>query len=117
MTLGQKQRLFTRLIADLYFFIYAKGWEATLGDSYRDPKVHGEYGEKESYSAKLSLHKLRLAQDINLFVDGEYITDGNHPAYQELGAMWVSRNPLCEWGGSDGRGDANHFSLSHDGRW
>ena len=117
MTLGEKQRLFTRLLADLYAYIYAMGWEASIGDGYRDPRVHGGYGEKKSYSAKWSLHKLKISSDINLFVEGKYISDGSHPAYQQLGAFWKSRNELCEWGGDEGRNDANHFSLSHDGRW
>lgn len=117
MTLGEKQRLFARLLADLYSYIYAMGWECTLGDGYRDPRAHGAYGKKVGYSAKHSLHKLRLAQDMNLFVDGKYITNGNHTAYKQIGKFWKDRHGLCRWGGEDGRRDANHFSLSHDGKW
>tara|TARA_R110000868_G_scaffold275405_1_gene535139 strand:- start:331 stop:471 length:141 start_codon:yes stop_codon:yes gene_type:complete len=36
--------------------------------------VHGNVGEKKSYSAANSLHKQRLAVDFNLFRDGQYLT-------------------------------------------
>jgi hypothetical protein len=49
-TLAQKQRKFTLLVAQLIQHIYANGHEATMGDAYRDPRVHGEIGEKKSYS-------------------------------------------------------------------
>lgn len=118
MKLSDKQKLFSRLVADLIAGIYAMGYSCTLGDAYRDERVHGKYGEKKSYSASKSLHKLRLAVDICLFdKDGNYITDGSHPAYKEVGEFWLGRNELCDWGGKEGRNDANHFSLSHEGNW
>ena len=36
-TLGQKQRRFTGMIAQLIAFAYASGYELTPGDAYRDP--------------------------------------------------------------------------------
>jgi len=118
MKLSDKQKLFSRLVADLIAGIYAMGYSCTLGDAFRDSRVHGAYGEKGSYSASKSLHKLKLAVDINLFDEkGSYITDGGHEAYKRIGEFWMGRHELCEWGGDEGRHDANHFSLSHDGRW
>ena len=118
MKLGEKQKLFTLLVRDLISAIHAMGYECTFGDSYRDPRVHGEYGEKKSYSAAKSNHKLRLAIDLNLFdEEGNYISDGSHSAYQRIGEWWMNRHELCEWGGYGERQDANHFSLNHDGRW
>ena len=118
MKLGDKQKLFSRLLADLIYGIYAMGYSCSMGDGFRDSRVHGDYGQKEGYSATYSLHKLRLAQDINLMDrDGNWIQDSDHPAYKEVGAFWKSRHELCEWGGEPGRNDANHFSLSHDGKW
>lgn len=61
-----------------------------------------------------SLHYQRCAIDLNLFVDGEYISDGSHPAYRELGAFWKSLDDLCAWGGDFG--DANHFSIRDGGK-
>lgn len=112
MTLGDKQRAFTRMIADLIVYAYESGFELTFGDSYRDPRVHGKMGEKKTYSAANSNHKIRLAVDFNLFVKGEYITSGDHPAYIMLGEYWESLGG--SWGGRFN--DANHFSLEHNGR-
>lgn len=113
MSLSAKQRRFTWCLTRLYAYIEERGYEFTLGDAYRDPRVHGKWGLKRGYSASRSVHKQRLAQDINLFVDGEYISDGNHPAYERLGNYWKSLDPDAVWGG-DFR-DANHFSFEHRG--
>lgn len=61
-----------------------------------------------------SLHYIRLAQDLNLFVDGKYISDGDHPAWKAIGEKWESLHPLARWGGRFQ--DANHVSLTHEGR-
>ena len=112
MTLGDKQRAFTRMTADLIAFAYEQGYELTFGDAYRDPRVHGQMGEKKSYSSANSNHKERLAIDLNLFVKGEYIINGDHPAYVALGEYWESLGG--SWGGRFD--DANHFSIEHNGR-
>lgn len=38
-TLGQKQRRFTRMIAQLIEYACQNGYELTFGDAYRDPRV------------------------------------------------------------------------------
>lgn len=113
MKLGDKQRLFTKCVAELINYAYARGYELTLGDAYRDPRVHGHIGEKKSYSSRNSKHKERLAIDLNLFIDGKYITDGDHEAYQDLGEFWEGMNEFSAWGGRFD--DANHFSFEHNG--
>jgi len=37
VTLGQKQRVFARLVAKLIEKAYELGYEVSLGDAYRDP--------------------------------------------------------------------------------
>lgn len=113
MSLSKKQRTFTFCVSELIQYAYAKGYELTFGDAYRDPRVHGEFGEKESYSAAKSTHKVRLAVDLNLFVDGEYISYGDHPAWKELGEWWESLDEDARWGGRFQ--DSNHFSFEHWG--
>lgn len=110
MTLGQKQRRFVRMIADLIAFAYDNGYELTFGDAYRDPRVHGQVGEKKSYSRASSLHKSRLAVDFNLFRDGKYLAATED--YKPLGEFWESIGG--SWGGRFD--DGNHFSLEHEGR-
>ena len=98
----------------LIAYAYMRGYELTEGDGYRDPRVFGDLDATKdgAYGRKGSLHKLRLAKDYNLFVDDDYITNGKHPAYEDLGTYWESIGG--SWGGRFG--DANHFSLEHNGR-
>lgn len=111
MTLGDKQRLFTRLLVKLLDFAHTRGYELTLGDAYRDPRLHGEVGEAKGYGHRKSGHKLRLAQDLNLFKDGIYLTqDKDH---EPIGLYWETLHPLCRWGGRFK--DGNHYSLEHEG--
>lgn len=110
MTLGQKQRKFTRMIAQLIEYAYANGYELTFGDAYRDPRLHGDVGVKKSYSSANSLHKSRLAVDFNLFKDGQYLTTTE--AHKPLGEYWESIGGT--WGGRFN--DGNHYSLEHQGR-
>ena len=44
MNLSQRQRLFVKLLPRLIDFAYAQGYELTLGDAYRDPRLHGALG-------------------------------------------------------------------------
>ena len=110
MTLGQKQRNFTMMVSLLIQYAYEQGYELTLGDAYRDPRVHGAVGEKESYSSSRSLHKSRLAIDFNLFKDGEYLTSTED--HKPLGEFWESIGGT--WGGRFN--DGNHYSMEHEGR-
>ena len=110
-TLGAKQQRFTLMAAKLIQHIYAEGYTATFGDAYRDPRVHGAHGTKKagSYSAAGSVHKLRLAVDLQLFKDGKYLTSSKD--YTFAGLYWESIGGT--WGGRFN--DGNHFSLEHGG--
>lgn len=114
MTLGEKQRLFARLIGQLIKYAYDNGYELTFGDAYRDPRVHGDVGVKKSYSSANSVHKQRLAVDFNLFIGGVYQTSSE--AHSKLGAYWKSLHPDARWGGDFSTPDGNHYSLTHGGR-
>ena len=110
-TLGEKQRRFTLMAAKLIEHIYASGYQATFGDAYRDPSVHGPMGAKKihSYSAANSCHKLRLAVDLQIFKDGVYLTRTED--YTFAGKYWESLGGT--WGGRFN--DGNHFSIEHGG--
>lgn len=111
MTLGDKQKLFARLVPRLLDKLHELGLEATLGDAYRDPRVHGPVGTKLGYGHPKSAHKQRLAIDINIFKDGVYQT--TEAWYKELGEWWEKQHDLARWGGRFQ--DPNHFSLEHEG--
>ena len=99
-----KQSLFAKFIGVLICYATARGWELTFGDFWR--------GDRQGHMPD-SLHYDRLAADMNLFVDGEWM-QGDCPEWQELGRVWKSFHPLCAWGGDFA--DFNHFSLTDKGR-
>lgn len=110
--LGDKQKKFMRLLPQLLEFIHDNGYEVSGGDLYRDPRVFGMMGSHNGYGRALSNHKIRLAIDLNLFKDGEYLTDSE--AHRFAGEFWESLDPDCAWGGH--WGDGNHYSIQHNGR-
>lgn len=119
MTLGEKQRLFMRLLPRLLDKAHELGFEVTLGDGYRDPRAFGALGVQQGYGHAKSNHKQRLAIDLNLFQHSAYLPDTE--SHRPLGTWWELQHELCRWGGrfgaKDGRSgaDGNHYSLEHDG--
>lgn len=93
------------MVARLIDKAFAMGYEVTLGDAYRDPRVHGALGEKRSYSSSMSLHKQRLAIDLNLFRDGRYLSSTE--SHRPLGEWWEAQGG--SWGGRFE--DGNHYEL------
>ena len=89
MKLSDKQRAFTRMIADIIVYAYNAGYELTFCDAYRDPRLHGPTDVKKGYGSANSVHKVRLAVDFNLFVNGQFIQDSNHPAWDDLHILGV----------------------------
>jgi len=56
-----------------------------------------------------SFHHRGLAVDLLVYIDGEYIRDGNHPIYADIDHMARAMSPGFGLGISFG--DANHLSL------
>lgn len=111
MSLRKKQSRFAKLVARLIDKAHELGYEITLGDAYRDPRVHGDLGVRKSYSHPRSAHKVRLAIDLNLFKDGEYL-EGTE-SHRELGEWWEKQDTDARWGGRFD--DGNHYSFEHEG--
>lgn len=137
LTLGQKQRLFAKLLGEFLTWINAQpGYEVTMGEALRSDEqaqIHalGAIGRAKLITATLakfpafakalednmgdgsahSIHQDKLAVDLNLFINGAYQTSTE--AYRPLGDKWVSMHPLCRWGGEFK--DGNHFSITHGG--
>lgn len=105
------QTEFARLVPRLIDQAFAMGYEVTLGDAYRDPRVHGALGVKLGYGHRNSAHKRRLAIDLNLFRDGKFLqtTEDHRP----LGEWWEKQHPSARWGGRFE--DGNHYSFSYMG--
>lgn len=108
-TLRQKQSRFAGMVARLIDKAHEMGYEVTLGDAYRDPRLHGGLGVKQGYGHSKSCHKLRLAIDLNLFKNGEFLQTSD--AHKPLGEWWEAQGGT--WGGRFH--DGNHYSLEHEG--
>jgi hypothetical protein len=108
-SLLQKQMRFMRMKVKLYQFAWDNGYEITQGDGFRDPRVFGKQGERKGYGETNSLHKIRLAEDINLFKGGKFLQDTSD--HKLLGEFWESIGGT--WGGRFN--DGNHYSLEHEG--
>lgn len=122
LTLGQKQRLFARLLGRLLTHVIEDlGYELTMADGSIDQIRKGQQvggtGDVVRFKDRVHMdggqHYCRLAQDLNLFVNGIYVEDGGDPAWSVIGTWWEAQHPLCRWGGRFR--DANHFSLEHNG--
>jgi hypothetical protein len=118
LTLGEKQRVFTRNVAKLITWAYEQGFEITFGEAWRTPE-QAALNAKKGSGISTSLHISRLAIDLNLFRDGRFLVKSED--HRPLGTYWKSLNPLNCWGGDfkDSRGlpapDGNHYSMSHAG--
>jgi hypothetical protein len=112
MTLGERQRLFTRLVAKLIEFAYESGYELTFAEAYRTPE-QAALNAKAGKGIAQSLHGMRLAIDLNLFRNGKYLTDSE--AHRPLGEYWKTLHPDCCWGGDFSKPDGNHYSMAYGG--
>ena len=95
MGLRQQQVKFMKLLPSLINKAFELGYEVTGGDLFRDSRC--------PYGSKSSRHKSRLAIDLNLFKDGEYLQKTSD--YQKLGEWWESQGGI--WGGRFN--DGNHY--------
>lgn len=105
MSLRSDQSQFVRMVAELIGFATTEGYELTFGDAYRDPRVFGEIGTWKGYGRRNSHHKKRLAIDLNLFRNGQYLSSTED--HRPLGEFWESIGGT--WGGRFD--DGNHYSL------
>ena len=100
-SLSDKQFQFAKMVARLILYAEFLGYKVTLGEAYAYPE-DGRHIEN-------STHYHRLGIDINLFIDGKYITETIQ--YSKLGEFWEEMGG--SWGGRFS--DGNHFSLKHQG--
>ena len=100
MTLGQKQELFSRVIAEHIVWLYAQGYAVRCGDFFA--KLRSPLEHKEN-----SNHYLKCAADLNLFKGGKYLTKTED--HKASGEMWEKRHPACRWGGR--YNDGNHYEV------
>lgn len=115
MNLVDKQNEFTKSLSRLLTWTEINGYKVTLGEAYRPEWVAKEYANR-GMGIENSLHTLRLAIDLNLFLGGELLTFSAD--YKNAGDFWESMSVpglIHKWGGAFAVPDSGHFSISHDG--
>jgi hypothetical protein len=114
MSLRQARCEFTKAIAALIRHANALGYEVALDEGMERLTAK----DPTSDHMPNSLHHIGLAQDINLYRDGVYLSTTED--HRELGEWWEKLGetmnlPLC-WGGRFKSPDGNHYSHAYEGR-
>lgn len=107
-SLREHQSAFAFDVSRLITFAFDRDMELTFGEAYRTEEQQALYVQKGLSRTMNSWHRKRLAVDLNLFIDGVYLTSAE--PYKPLGEYWKSLSAHNKWGGDfPGLGDANHF--------
>lgn len=110
MTLRQRQSIFMRNIAQLILFAFEQGYELTAGEMYRTQEQQDLHRAAGRSQVKVSQHQKRLAVDLNLFIDGKYVSSSDD--HRILGEYWKSLHPDNRWGGDfKSLPDGNHYEM------
>lgn len=114
ISLGEAQEIFSECLGKLLVWIPTNpGWKCRLGEGFVG-LTDGKDGDYDGPHKKGGNHYRSLAQDINLFIDGEWIKDGSHSAWKAIADYWESLHPLCKTG--IGFQDPNHIGFNFQGR-
>jgi len=103
-----EQSKFAFDFARLLIYAEEQGYQVSLGETYRTMYQQRHYvaiGRSWTYN---SMHLKRRGGDLNLFLDGRYLTTVDD--YRPLGEYWKSLDSHNQWGGDWKRTpDAPHF--------
>jgi hypothetical protein len=107
------QQQFAQDAARLIQFAATSGYGVTLGEAWRTAE-QAAWNAAHGSGVAHSLHEERLAIDLNLFKDGQYLTDAE--PYRVLGEFWKSLGTNHCWGGDfHDLVDLDHYSITPDG--
>lgn len=95
-SLRQKQSRFAGMVARLLVKAQEMGYEVTLGEAYRTPE-QSALNARNGTGIRNSLHSMRLAIDLNLFLNGRWLIGSED--HRPLGEWWEKLDPDCRWGG------------------
>ena len=98
LSLRKQQSEFTRKLGLLIAYACEQGYELTIADAQSFPE-HNRH-------IRGSFHYKRLAIDLNLFKNGQYLSSTK--AHEPLGLFWESIGG--SWGGR--HSDGNHYSYN-----
>lgn len=106
------------MVSMLIGFAYENGYELTFGEAYRTEEQQRIYVDKGLSKTMNSRHRDRLAVDLNLFKDNQYITEKEKyrflgEKWEEIGGRWGGRFGVePENYGKEIGWDSNHFENS-----
>ena len=103
MKLVDYQNIHATRLAHLILYAQSLGYQVSGGD--------WSVSEKDTVHSKNSLHKLRLATDLNLFRHGTWLQDTE--SHRPLGEYWEAMGGA--WGGNFSKPDGNHYSTMYKG--
>lgn len=116
--LSERQMEFSGKLTVFLMWIFThRNWGVTFGEVWRPDEMQEIYWKQGKTKLRYSKHQKRLAVDLNLFIDGWYVTSPE--AYRPLGEFWESLGG--RWGGRFGverkdydmkiGWDSNHFEA------
>jgi len=106
------QEQFAASVAKLIQKANELGYGVTFGECWRTPE-QAQWDADHHIGVAHSLHMDRLAIDLNLFKDGEFLTTPE--AYIQLGEYWKTLGENYRFGGDFKIKDYDHFSITPDG--
>lgn len=129
MTQREARVLFTKLSAELIIWVDSHNgqggeeevWEVAWSEGYVKDTDAAD-GDHDGPHMAGGAHYLGTGGDLNLYVNGEYITDGKHRVWAIIGAKWKTMHPRARWGGDfknkagKPKMDSNHISIEYAGR-
>jgi hypothetical protein len=106
------QEEFAQAAAKLIQKAVELGFGVTLGEAWRTPE-QAQWDADHGIGIVHSLHMDRLAIDLNLFKDDQFLTAPD--AYVQLGTWWKTLGSNYRYGGDFKIKDYDHFSITPDG--
>lgn len=108
-SLRSRQVIFLKNVAKLIEFgNLLPGYELTGGEMWRSPEQQAFYYAKGLTKTKYSKHQDRLAIDLNVFVNGIYMSDKE--TFKPLAEYWKKLHP-DNVSGYQWNWDYNHFQM------
>jgi hypothetical protein len=108
MSTSKEQQEFTRLLARLLNDLILAGFQPVLSEVYRTPEQQEIYVNSGKSKTLKSKHLERVAADILLFLNGEYLTKNED--YKIMAELWKSYDEKCV-AGYDWGWDGNHVQY------
>lgn len=114
MTLGEKRREFSYMLAQLIVWCVEQGYQVQIEEVKRS-RAEAQANAASGAGIANSLHLDGLAGDLSILTKTGVLL-ASVDDYRPIGEKWKSMHPENAWGGDfHTRPDADHFSRSNNG--